>query len=631
MSTSLLRAESPSSLLGSPDPVLESLPSREKERSPDPVLESLPSREKERYGSTPKESSTPWSDYNPPFEIGDESSDEDGLQEGQTRDGDLVFDPPAFLQLPLRVQSHKSRLPTTTIPPNRSYHFRGNYRRFLIFLFLSLAATSPIIYWIASLLRVTQPLQTMLFSITAIWGIACGAFYLGSYSKRSISVDHFGIYYEDELRTFYVTWPDIRSIHLHAVEAFFNPYPLCYVRLVTRSGHELAFANFGPHLYGIQRNVSFGNPAYPIIDVRDADFLLALLVQQVGPGEQTPDLERLRYRAINEMEIEEEKLLSKTWPKEANKNPKQWMGLWAMFGKIGVKWLPQSAKFLLQTIKPGYVGVSIGLYALFFQWQFALVLAMLLVGHELGHVWSMYRAGMRIRGVYLIPFFGAATVTEDTWPSWNALAQVSLAGPLWGAYLTAICFFLYILFPTPFWLMATVLGALLNLLNLLPVQPLDGGRILHAIAYSLRTSAGFALPITVLGGAMVLSLSLEMLLLFILTAIGIAEFFREYMYMQRAEKLALLRNRTDFSGRDVLLLKSITGINFGLNSSPQALDREKTLLKRLRMLLNAPPMTPKQMLRIGLATMSIATILFGFLLFITVINPNTQWALELFK
>lgn len=546
---------------------------------------------------------------------------------------EVLFDTPAFLQLPLDARSVKTTWHTTTIPPNRTYEFQGDYRRFFLFLMFGLLASTPLLYWIFLQLGLQSPLRLMLIVVSTGGAFASAIFAWGPYRQRSIVVDHFGVQYQDELRSFCLTWEDVEAIHLHAVEAFFNPYPLCYVRVVTRSGVEFAFANFGTHLFGIRRHVSFGSPSYPIIDVRDSDVLLALLVQQSHQSKQSPDLQRLRYRAQHEIESEEQEdeLLAKkpAQPSTSHENP--WIGLWAIFGKVMAKWLPQSAKLLLQTIKPGYLGVSVGLYAVFFQWQFALVLGLLLVGHELGHVWAMYREGMRIRGVYLLPFFGAATVTEDTWPSWASLARVSLAGPLWGTYLTAICFLLYLLFPNPFWLLAAVLGALLNLLNLLPVQPLDGGRILHAVAYSLRSASGLALTLGVLVGAIVLSISLEFLLLYILSLIGLAEFFRDYMFRQRAEKLALLHNKMDITGRDIFLLKSITGINFGLNSSPHALEREEILLKRLRMLLHAPVMTGKQIIQIGMATVAVAATLFGFLFLMALNHPSMTWVLELFK
>jgi hypothetical protein len=243
----------------------------------------------------------------------------------------------------------------------------------------------------------------------------------------------------------------------------------------------------------------------------------------------------------------------------------------------------------------------------------------------------MYRAGMRIRGVYLIPFFGAATVTEDMWPNWHTLAKVNLAGPLWGTYMTAGCLVMYAFFPSPFWLMAAVWGALLNLLNLLPIQPLDGGRILNAIAYSLQSAAGFVVALMFLAVCIIFSLSFEFLLLYIFSLVGIAEFFKEYMMRQRADKLALLPNYRDIQTRELLLLKSITGINFGVQQSPFVLEREENHAKRLHMILHAPPMNSTDILKMGLSTFAIGAALFIFLIVARGMNSHANLAIEIFR
>lgn len=514
----------------------------------------------------------------------------------------------------------------------RSFHFHGNYRRFLVFLFLGLLAWSPICYSALKSGGFARPIGPTLFFLTLGWGLACLIYTLGVYRRRGITVDEFGLFYHDELREFLVSWDELRSVHLHAVEAFFNPYPLCYVRVVTQTDQEFAFANFGNHLFGIQRKVSFGNPPYPIIDVRDADLLLALLVQQAKGLEQAPDLNRLRFRAHSEHEQQQDspEALQQILHKPQENKP-FYAGLWALFGKIGLKWMPQGLKVLFTSIKPAYAGVSIGLYALFFRWEFAVVLALILMIHELGHVWAMYRAGMSIKGVYLIPFFGAATVTEDIWPSWNTLAKVNLAGPLWGAYMTAFCLLMYWFFPTPFWLMAAVWGALLNLLNLLPIQPLDGGRILNAIAYSLQSAFGFVIAVLILAVCVVFSLSLEFILLYIFSLVGIAEFFREYMMRLRADKLSLLSNYRHMHVRELLLFKRITGINFGVRYATMLQEQEENTFKRLRMILHAPPMSRLQMLQIGLTTFGIALSLFAFLLIARHMTTHASVAIDIFR
>jgi len=98
-------------------------------------------------------------------------------------------------------------------------------------------------------------------------------------------------------------------------------------------------------------------------------------------------------------------------------------------------------------VKGGFVVVKAGklllalasfaAYTFLFTWQFAVIILGMLVIHEYGHLRCMKHYGMRTRGIYLIPFFGAAAVAGDNFPSRRAEATIALAGPLTGAVLAA--------------------------------------------------------------------------------------------------------------------------------------------------------------------------------------------------
>lgn len=536
-----------------------------------------------------------------------------------------VFDKP---KAPLPFRVHDDDRPW--LFQGRTFVFRSNTRRFTLLLLLGLFVSSPLSFAAFSWAAFSHPLQATLGLHTSVAALAALAFVLGPYRRRGILLDDFGIRYEDELRSLYILWGDLAAVHLHAVEAFFNPYPLCYVRLVTRQGDEIGFANSGHLLWGIRRRVSFGNPPYPIIDIRDADLLLALIVQQTQNTAKVPDLAWLRFRAEDEASEDTE---PPRLPSD-KKEPSVFFGMWALTSKVFLKLLstlPSGTKVLLQSVKPAYAGASLGVYAVFFRLDFALMLLLILVIHELGHVWAMARSGMRIRGVYLIPFFGAATVTDDVWPSWAVQAKVNLAGPLWGTYLSLACLGLYALHPSNFWLATAVWGSMINLLNLMPVHPLDGGRILNAIAYSLRSSVGFVITLFFLSLGVFLSVVFELLLLYLLCIIGISEFFKEFSARRRADKLACLRDFKRLSAREILLLKSVTGINFGDRNHPSVLEAEEIELKRHRMIIEAPPMDQKEMLSVGITAGVVFLSLFCFLLLTRQINPYAAMAIEIFR
>lgn len=141
-------------------------------------------------------------------------------------------------------------------------------------------------------------------------------------------------------------------------------------------------------------------------------------------------------------------------------------------------------------IMAGLVVLSFVVYSLFFSWGFAVLLIGSLVFHEYGHIWAMQRCGMKVSGIYLIPFVGGAAVPQSKVPSQAATAFIYLAGPAFGLALAAataagyLCTGWTILAGAACWM------AILNLFNLIPVFPLDGGGVLRAIAYSVHQVAG---------------------------------------------------------------------------------------------------------------------------------------------
>jgi len=126
--------------------------------------------------------------------------------------------------------------------------------------------------------------------------------------------------------------------------------------------------------------------------------------------------------------------------------------------------------------------VSVVAYALFWGWSFAVGFVLLLFVHEMGHVIQLRREGIKASAPYFIPFLGAV-VMANLW-SGDALreARVGLAGPVLGTIGSALCVPLYLLTGNDLFLALAYVGFLLNLINLMPVLPLDGGRAMAAMA-----------------------------------------------------------------------------------------------------------------------------------------------------
>jgi Zn-dependent protease len=126
--------------------------------------------------------------------------------------------------------------------------------------------------------------------------------------------------------------------------------------------------------------------------------------------------------------------------------------------------------------------VSVIAYSLLFGWPFAIGLVAQLFIHEMGHAVVMKLKGIPIKGMVFIPLFGAAVIMRQM-PR-NALdeAEVGIAGPIAGALAASACLFLA---QQPgalaVWAPLAYFGFFINLFNLVPIVPFDGGRVLAAI------------------------------------------------------------------------------------------------------------------------------------------------------
>jgi Zn-dependent protease len=126
--------------------------------------------------------------------------------------------------------------------------------------------------------------------------------------------------------------------------------------------------------------------------------------------------------------------------------------------------------------------VSVAAYSLFWGWQFAAGFVVLLFVHEMGHVIQLRREGIKASTPMFIPFLGAAIFSRSLGDNALAEARVGLAGPVLGSLGAAAVAIAGALAGSDLLLALAYVGFLLNLFNLLPVLPLDGGRAMAAMA-----------------------------------------------------------------------------------------------------------------------------------------------------
>mgnify|MGYP007008282654 CR=1 FL=1 len=148
----------------------------------------------------------------------------------------------------------------------------------------------------------------------------------------------------------------------------------------------------------------------------------------------------------------------------------------------------------VKVVKAALAVSTIGAYAWMFTWEFAVALVAGLCIHEAGHLWAMKRCGLRTKGFYLIPFIGGAAISEGEVKSrWDEVF-IAAMGPAWGLMsIIPITIAMGLITDVPTAAATASMLALINALNLLPICPLDGGRIVKSVVLSAHRKTGIAL------------------------------------------------------------------------------------------------------------------------------------------
>lgn len=117
-------------------------------------------------------------------------------------------------------------------------------------------------------------------------------------------------------------------------------------------------------------------------------------------------------------------------------------------------------------------------------WRFVALVVPILLFHELGHFVAMKLFGYRNLRMFFIPFLGAAVSGQNFSAAGWKKVVVALAGPLPGILLGGALGIAGVRLDKPLWTEAAMITLILNAFNLLPVLPLDGGRVAHALFFS---------------------------------------------------------------------------------------------------------------------------------------------------
>lgn len=181
----------------------------------------------------------------------------------------------------------------------------------------------------------------------------------------------------------------------------------------------------------------------------------------------------------------------------------------------------------VKMVKAGLAGASVVAYSWLFSWEFALIVIFSLVIHEYGHVWAMRAVGIPTRGFYLIPFVGGAAVPERAFASRLEEHFVAIAGPVFGLAQATLIYGLYVIYQHPLLGAVAAWIAVLNLFNMIPITPLDGGRIVKCATMSVGPGIGMAVLTMGIFAGIAMMFWLKSWVLALVVLISLVEFMVE--------------------------------------------------------------------------------------------------------
>lgn len=197
----------------------------------------------------------------------------------------------------------------------------------------------------------------------------------------------------------------------------------------------------------------------------------------------------------------------------SNQKPRQWWPLLA----IGFKLIKS-----IQVLKVALLAASVGAYSLIFSLEFALALIAVLVFHEYGHLRAMKKFGIPTKGMYLIPFVGGLAVGDAPKTRWQDV-YISMMGPVYGLIMTLTFYIFYLVTDSHFAGLVASISGLVNLINLVPVHPLDGGRVVKALVFSGRNYLAFIGLLVISAVCLVLAWQMGFVFLIFFIVLGVLD------------------------------------------------------------------------------------------------------------
>jgi Zn-dependent protease len=150
-------------------------------------------------------------------------------------------------------------------------------------------------------------------------------------------------------------------------------------------------------------------------------------------------------------------------------------------GKL-IAWLLVAGKMGKLLTTGGTMLISMFVYSFVFGWRYAVGFVLLIFVHEMGHYLAARQKGLNVGVPTFIPFVGAWIELKDLPHDVETEAYVGFAGPIVGTAGAIACYWAARAYDSQLMLALAYSGCMLNLFNLIPISPLDGGRITAIIS-----------------------------------------------------------------------------------------------------------------------------------------------------
>ncbi|NRA60545.1 MAG: site-2 protease family protein [Psychrobium sp.] len=243
--------------------------------------------------------------------------------------------------------------------------------------------------------------------------------------------------------------------------------------------------------------------------------------------------------AVNGQEVSREQLLEQDIAKQ--EVAVEAVQKKAKFSVVGLAALGFKLLKSAKVIKVLFAAGSLAAYSWLFSPQFAVALILCLVFHEYGHIKAMKYFGLKTKGIYLIPFLGGLAMSDEKINTRWQDVVISIMGPFFGLILSVVCLIAYWVTGLEILAGLAAFNALINLFQLLPILPLDGGHILKSIAFSVNSTLGLLACIAGAIFGIFISYYFGLALLGFLLLIGSVEIIFEYKQRHQSSLLPLNR------------------------------------------------------------------------------------------